>query len=93
MYVLKWWIMATMGLWQYIAITLLVSLKSGQCHKPFSYKHIFPYSSDHVQTYKRMRLTTQVYGMVYYIHVWYIYMVYNVYMVYIIYIYINIYII
>ena len=28
--------MATMGLWQYIAITLLVSLKSGWCRKPLS---------------------------------------------------------
>ena len=51
-YVLKWWIMTTMGLWQYIAIALLVSLKSGRCHKPLPYKHtlfhkrIFPYRSD-----------------------------------------------
>ena len=51
-YVLKWWILATMCLWQYIAIALLVSLKSGRCHKPLSYKRtlfykrIFPYRSD-----------------------------------------------
>ena len=51
-YVLKWGIMAMMGLWQYIAIALLVSLKSGRCHKLLSYKHtlfykhIFSYRSD-----------------------------------------------
>ena len=54
-----------MRLWQYIAIALLVSLKSGRCHKPLSFTSAHFSISAYfltVQTYKRMRLTTRLYG-------------------------------
>ena len=62
-YILKWWIMATMGLWQYIVIASLISLKSGRCHKPLISAH-FSISAYFltIRTYKHMRLTTRVYG-------------------------------
>ena len=63
-YILKWWIMATLGLWQYIAIALLVSLKSGRCHKTSLISAHFSISAYFltIWTYKHMRLTTWVYG-------------------------------
>ena len=54
--VLKWGIMATMGLWQYISITLRISMRS---HKLLPYKRTLFYKCNFltIQTYKCMRLT------------------------------------